>query len=330
LQNRTDTFWVFHAFLSKGYIAVQIFFALSGFLIFHSFSKILSGNGKRPVVQFFIKRFFRIFPAWFVALIIYSIHKHQYDIGIFFSDFFFIFALRPFRFEELTALHAWSIYIEEVFYLSFPLFIYFFRHHLILPLLLVALTLKMLFSNFYTIPSGHVFFTPFDCFSFFIWGIICYLALPYLRKVKSSDILFGFCLAIVSAVSICTQKGEQLIEPFIAVWFLYIVAGPPLFTKVFNFIFARLGRLCFSIYLMHLVCIWNAQAVSSVLSFRYSLNESVRLPLSFGIALLLTLFSANLLYRFVELPFINLGRRLSHLSKCPDGKASPQGSFFIS
>lgn len=126
LEHAEGTARLIHALLFEGHVAVQIFFSISGFLITYSFVKDSVRNRTGVLWRFFTKRAFRIFPAWFVTLLIYSVYRRQFHVGEFFWNFFFIFGLRPFRFEELTALHSWSLYIEELFYISFPFFVFCF------------------------------------------------------------------------------------------------------------------------------------------------------------------------------------------------------------
>ncbi len=133
---------------SFGWTGVDLFFVLSGYLIAGQlFSKIARG-GRISLKDFFLKRFFRIIPAYAVVLALY----------FFIPAFREREALAPFwRFASFTQnfgldlskhgtfSHAWSLCIEEQFYLVLPLLILLFLHFkvgkkafLLLPLLFVV------------------------------------------------------------------------------------------------------------------------------------------------------------------------------------------------
>ncbi len=107
-----------------GWTGVDLFFVLSGFLIsFQLFSQINRGQ-KISLKEFFIKRFFRILPSFWVTVCIY-----------FFIPFFREKELLPPIWKFLTFTqnigldlkyfgtfsHAWSLCVEEHFYLLLPI-----------------------------------------------------------------------------------------------------------------------------------------------------------------------------------------------------------------
>ena len=129
----------FHAFpdlVPGGYIGVDIFFVISGFLIT---GLVLDGLGDRSFsfVDFYCRRIRRIFPALLVVLVtclvvgwfILSPNDYQ-SLGLnvlggaaFFSNFVLLHQTGYF---DLTALqnpllHLWSLGIEEQYYLVWPL-----------------------------------------------------------------------------------------------------------------------------------------------------------------------------------------------------------------
>ncbi|MDQ5928954.1 MAG: Peptidoglycan/LPS O-acetylase OafA/YrhL, contains acyltransferase and SGNH-hydrolase domain [Bacteroidota bacterium] len=113
-------------FTSKiGWIGVDLFFVLSGFLVsgllFQEYMKF--GNIKPKL--FLIRRAFKIYPIYFLFYFLYitpKIIKHQFEWKGLFSDFFFIqnyvygwgYAYVP----------SWSLAVEEHFYFGFVLLLW--------------------------------------------------------------------------------------------------------------------------------------------------------------------------------------------------------------
>lgn len=157
---------------SQGHVAVQVFFSLSGFLITYSIARLFQEREDHVWSRFYVRRIFRIFPAWFVVLLAYSYVYDRLGVSNFLWNFFFIFGLHPFKFEDLTALHSWSLYVEEIFYLLFPLFIFSFRKRLAFHLLIIFLIFKALFLYYYTPQKDFLFYTPFSTFHYFVYGVI--------------------------------------------------------------------------------------------------------------------------------------------------------------
>lgn len=113
-------------FLQKfqlGYFGVEIFFVLSGFLITRILLK-EKKSGKFSFKSFYWKRLLRIFPIYYISILIYLLIDNLENIiylVTYTSNYFFAFnfSSSPFR-------HTWSLSVEEQYYLIWPLLIYFF------------------------------------------------------------------------------------------------------------------------------------------------------------------------------------------------------------
>ena len=158
-----------------GFLGVDIFFVISGFLI----SKILISQlqeNKFSFQVFYLNRARRLFPNLFLMLLITSclftffllpyelenFSRSVYFALTFISNIFFWTELNYFDSDSLKfpLLHTWSLGIEEQFYLFFPLFLFcFFRlknlYLLIFILFLISLFLAEYFS-FYG-PQGNFY-----------------------------------------------------------------------------------------------------------------------------------------------------------------------------
>lgn len=106
-----------------GYLGVDIFFVLSGFLI----TRIIHNEhlaGTFSFKNFYMRRSLRIFPVYFLAIaicaLIFNFDGIPYFL-LFSGNYFFAFNTGP---NPLT--HTWSLAVEEQFYILWPAVIIFF------------------------------------------------------------------------------------------------------------------------------------------------------------------------------------------------------------
>lgn len=115
-------------FNTIGWTGVDLFFVLSGYLISsQQFAQIKKGTGI-SLKTFFIKRFFRILPIYFFALAVYFLfpffrEKEALPPLWKFLTFTQNFGLDSKQFGTFS--HAWSLCVEEHFYLLLPLILIF-------------------------------------------------------------------------------------------------------------------------------------------------------------------------------------------------------------
>lgn len=134
---------IFHAFpsiLPAGFIGVDVFFVISGFLITSIILKDLR-EGEFSFAHFYVRRIRRIFPALFLVLLTTAVlgwvflfpsefkqlGKHLLGGATFVSNFVLWNEAGYFDAgaESKPLLHLWSLGIEEQFYIFFPLLLVF-------------------------------------------------------------------------------------------------------------------------------------------------------------------------------------------------------------
>ena len=133
---------IFHAYppvLRGGFVGVDIFFVISGFLISNIILKNLD-SGNFSFADFYSRRIRRIFPSLFIVLLatlgfgwvvlfpdeLQALGKHTAGGAGFISNLLFWQESGYFdsSAESKPLLHLWSLGIEEQFYIFFPLFMY--------------------------------------------------------------------------------------------------------------------------------------------------------------------------------------------------------------
>ncbi|WP_165422973.1 acyltransferase family protein [Ktedonosporobacter rubrisoli] len=119
---------VLNSFLFFGRYGVTLFFVLSGFLLFLPFVKALLFEQSWPSIrQFYLKRVFRIMPAYYLSLILivlifqrqYLQPEHWKELGLFFI--FFMDSTQA-TFKQLNAPY-WTLAIEWQYYMLLPLLV---------------------------------------------------------------------------------------------------------------------------------------------------------------------------------------------------------------
>jgi peptidoglycan/LPS O-acetylase OafA/YrhL len=187
---------VFHCFptlLSGGFVGVDVFFVISGYLIGRtSFSEII--EGKYSVRVYFARRARRIFPAlivviisvlaagwWLLLPVEYELlGKHVGGAALFISNWQFWREVGYFNTEATLKplLHLWSLAVEEQFYLILPLLMLASRDHLRrLPWLLGSLALISFVSVLWGL-SDHKAWAYFHILSR-CWELLIGVGLAY-------------------------------------------------------------------------------------------------------------------------------------------------------
>ena len=139
----------FHQYLFFGWMAMDIFFVLSGFLITDILMKTI---GDPHYLKFFyIRRLLRVFPLYYTALIFFLLIipnfkglatgfdyfvKHQVYFWLFLQNWLLIF--NPSQ-TDSALNHLWSMAVEEQFYLLWPLLVALVRKPKHLLIILVIL-----------------------------------------------------------------------------------------------------------------------------------------------------------------------------------------------
>jgi peptidoglycan/LPS O-acetylase OafA/YrhL len=199
---------IFHAFpklLRGGFIGVDIFFVISGYLITSIILKNQSQNNF-SLLDFYSRRIKRIFPSlivvltfclvtgWFVLLSneYELLGKHVAAGSIYISNFVLQSESGYFDIDsELKPLlHLWSLAIEEQFYLVFPLLLIVGKRFQISPLLIIAASLIFSFlANVIQIqdkPTEVFFFPTSRAWELLIGSLIACLSIHGIAKNQAA------------------------------------------------------------------------------------------------------------------------------------------------
>lgn len=311
-----------HAFpraIPGGFIGVDIFFVISGYLISSIIFSSLE-DGKFSIAGFYIRRIRRIFPAllivmgcslafgWatFFADEYTQLAKHVAGGAAFVSNFLFYHESGYFdnTSETKPMLHLWSLAIEEQFYIFWPLLLAFMwkRKWSFLRITTVVAVISFA-ANIYLSEESPVaaFYWPISRFwELMTGGLLAYAALhepELIRRNKNLQSTIGFILLLVGAALINSRRefpGWWALLPAVASFFT-ISAGPEgWFNKyvLSTRVFVWFGLISYPLYLWH----WP------LLSFVKIIDGSLGGRIMRVAAVIAAIALAWLTYRFVEKP----------------------------
>jgi peptidoglycan/LPS O-acetylase OafA/YrhL len=141
VRNLPSAFWF--GWGQFGWLGVDIFFVLSGYLIGSELLKPVQAGSHPSLLAFYIKRSFRILPAFGVILAVYALAPGLREAPSMAPLWRFLTFTMNFGLNFRTAQsfsQAWSLCVEEHFYLLLPMLILLFQkaRRVWLPVVLMA------------------------------------------------------------------------------------------------------------------------------------------------------------------------------------------------
>ena len=117
---------IFRWLVYLGAVGVDIFFALSGYLIGGILLRTLTRMNDFTVVsRFWMRRWLRTLPAAYVSALMLWVVAPPLNVRDYLASIFFVGTINPYNISSEIPFW-WSLGAEEVFYVLFPLIIYFF------------------------------------------------------------------------------------------------------------------------------------------------------------------------------------------------------------
>ena len=328
---------LFHAgfkLMRGGYVGVDIFFVISGYLITTIIINELD-EGRFSIAGFYERRARRILPALFLVLAcsvpiafllllpdqLISFSKSLGWVMTFVSNLYFRSEINYFAraSEEEPLLHTWSLAVEEQFYLVFPLLLLLLwkisRNLFIAIMLLIALASFLFAESLSLLEPGKAFFdTRLRIWELLIGSMVAIYLILRWRKAEMNrsiaEVGSALGLGLITWAILYFEKstpfpGRHALAPTLGAALIIVCASQSTYAgRLLSWKpLVGIGLISYSAYLWH----------QPIFAFaRLSLHER---PSSFIFSCLsiLSLLLAYLSWRFVEKPFRNkemMGRKM--------------------
>jgi len=290
--------------VSLGYFGVLVFFIISGYVVPYS----LKGGRLEGVRRFLIRRFWRLYPPFGLALLLAYFLRFN---SITASDL----ALGATMFPSLgggkpIAGHFWTLEVELAFYLMIAavfLFLGRIRWGGVLFIYASILSFPVVFPSWTGALKDIIGFFPLMLF-----GTLCREVMFSRRWVSRilglSVIAFLICIPYLEEFSFdVMSRGElRLNFPLIALAAIFTFLFWVVFMPAKIHLLAKVGRATYSIYLFHWMIVYYL--------FRPLLGyftASWMWPFYVGLAVGVSILVGAVAYRWIEQPSDRIGKRLA-------------------
>ncbi|WPJ95002.1 acyltransferase family protein [Coraliomargarita algicola] len=319
---------VFHLgvdLLAGGFMGVDVFFVISGYLITSHIYRDME-KGIFSFRKFWLKRICRLYPALFVMVIIVTLVacytlaqpqdvfiNHAYATIFSYENIYLKFTQRGYwaaESESIYFLHAWSLSLEEQFYLILPLSLLllrrFTKRHGLAIGLVAILSLALCVWGTYSYPGATFYLLPTR-----VWELLIgsWLAIRHFKSKRGSTItpikssmLLAIALILIVAPMFLVKSyahfpGILALLPCVGTAMIIHYSGSGTITDRFlSFgIINYIGRISYSLYLWH----WPF-----IVGTRYLIDAT-------WLAMIPALVMSVLSYHFVEQPFRRMPRKKS-------------------
>ncbi|MDA9731959.1 acyltransferase [Candidatus Pelagibacter sp.] len=316
-----------HQPFKGGFIGVDIFFVISGYLITSIILKELLTTGSFSFKHFYERRVRRILPALlFVMLVsfifawIYLLPSSfvnfsksvLYSLG-FSSNFFFHFTETQYGAESaqlIPLLHTWSLSVEEQYYILFPivlLFIFKYLKRYLFYILILGFFSSLILADWLSIYAPYL---NFYILPTRVWEIVAGSILAYFELTKGRETRYKILNLVLPSIGLIliaqyillsdyhtNHPSFKTLPPIIGVCLIIWFSNKDeIVTKILSTkLFVGVGLISYSLYLWH----YPFFAFSRIADFT---NEDTAKKFMLGLAVFLfSIFS----YYFIERPARN-------------------------
>jgi peptidoglycan/LPS O-acetylase OafA/YrhL len=323
-------------FFKFGWAGVDFFFVLSGFIIIYAHRNEIGIQNKEKYKEFWLKRFIRIYPAYWVVtlivlcfiLIVPSLKNYDLNLSIITS-----FVIYPKKYPPIISV-SWTLALEIAFYFIFSLTIL-LRARFYIPIITLWIfgAITQFIGAFSMASDNPWLRTLFNGLNieFALGGLAAYLVLHYNISYRKTLLFTGIFIFLLFGVF----RSYSLIGDVETIVFLntkifidrVVFFGIPSFLivmgaasidinkepKIPDF-FNYLGDASYSIYLTH------GPVISALVQLEAKLNLERFLGNSLTIALLIGLITISigcLFYSVIEKPLIGFLRQNLLKRKAP-------------
>ena len=305
----------FSALCGHGYLAVDLFFVLSGFIIAHNYLNRLSHFRLAAYLHFLGVRLARVYPLHIfmlllflmnpIAILIASSRGHDYSRYEPWYYLMSVFLIQNWGFSDELAWNvpAWSISAEWMAYLLFPIFAWLARRcarniltiiiGVLLPLILLGIGLALMGEDLGgSIPQNGLL----RCVTEFASGVFVHRLWTLTEKYRMIVFVGSVVLASMVFAYLYLGVSDSWALPFTWAFAVLLLATEPRMARwiLANRVMETIGLWSYSTYLAH----YFVRDWVKFLLIRDGAQSCI--PIIFYIGG--TVFASVLLYRLIEIP----------------------------
>ena len=316
-----------------GAYGVDLFFALSAYLITSLLLRERATTGALDLRGFYLRRILRIWPLYLVfvafaaliALIIPQQHLPFHYVAAYCllaGNWSYVFYGLPASF----AVPLWTISIEEQFYLAWPLAI---RKATVRSMTVIAISLLVVANTWriwlaaHAAPTDQMEYNTFTRLDPIAWGVLIALfshKLPQFSRGQRIALLGVGAIACIAeyAFSITSVPpkfstwklavGHPMTALASAVILLAVMGSQNPFLRKSWLLY--LGKISYGLYVLHEFAHFCARYIMPA-------STPLRVVAQTVISLALTILLAAASYRWLESPFLRLKERFAHVQSRP-------------
>jgi len=319
-----------------GWTGVDLFFVLSGYLIASQLFSTIAQQQTISFKTFFLKRFFRIIPAYVVVVAIYFCFPYVHEreaLAPLWKYLTFTLNLGLDLRTQGTFSHAWSLCIEEQFYFFLPLILIGLVHFkafqkgfwLLVTLFMLCFLIRYYAYNNFVLPHieeenswanwyRHIYYPTYCRLDGLLAGVGIAALLQFRPAIKERLFKYGNTLLLVSIVILAAAYvlciDQQSFEatvfgfPLVSIGYGLMVLGaisPNSFLYKRGFVgTSTIAALSYAFYLTHKFVIHITQDQFAKLGIGKDSNSMLLLCM-------VTMFIAAMAMRqIIEKPFLKL------------------------
>lgn len=313
-------------FLKGGYLGVDVFFVISGFLITSIILNEFQRTGNISIRGFYERRARRLLPALFIVILVsilvgwYVLYPSQLiDFSnsilstlVFISNFYWEMTLQEYGAESALLkpfLHTWTLAVEEQYYIIYPLIVLgivrYFKNYAII-LLCCGLLASLQFAESLTThdPSLSFYMLPSRFWELLSGGLVAFFYYQYPHKKFMRCLyrimpIIGLFLIIYSLLYIKLEShhpGYVTLVPIVGtVLIIWFANKNDVVTKLLSSkLFVIIGLISYSLYLWH----YPIFSFGRIIDDTPTWDDKI-------LWILLTIIFSTLTYFYIEKPFRN-------------------------
>lgn len=303
-------------FMKGGFLGVDIFFVISGFLITSIIMTEVNNTGRFSVFKFYERRIRRLFPALIVVILaslplawhlllpeqLVDFSKSVISSLAFGSNFYWHFSLQEYGAESALIqpfLHTWSLAVEEQYYIVYPLILIaiykWSKQHTVI-LLTAGLLLSLQFADWFT-PQNHSFsfyMLPSRFWELLAGGLLANIL--HFHPQKENDALLNKVMPVLGLYLIVHAlfftdlnslshpgfaTATTILGTVLIIWF---ANEKDLVTQILSSrLFVFIGLISYSLYLWHYPIFAFGRIIDSTPTWH---DKAIWLSLTFALSIL--------------------------------------------